>query len=182
MTVKSIVLVAGLGGDYVKTWRADDETLWPRDLLPKSIPDIRVLSFQYNTTIQGTTSRAKITDHAVQLLNALHLDRETDDTAATRPIIFVGHSLGGILIKSAINRAHKNLKYMELWESTRGVVRFPCLGQDRRAVLLTKDSETDVFRNSPSWHEQLILAELCLGGAVSEFTVSGRTAHEEDAE
>lgn len=98
-TAPSIILVAGLGGDYVKSWTADDNTLWPRDLLPKDIPNVRVLSFQYNTTIQGTTSKGKISDHALQLLNALHLDRQTDMEAITRPIIFVGHSLGGMLIK-----------------------------------------------------------------------------------
>lgn len=96
----SIVLVAGLGGDYIKTWEANDNTLWPKHLLPKDIPGIRVLSFQYNTTLRGTTSKAKIVDHANHLLNELDLDR-IGMSAELRPIIFVGHSLGGILIKKA---------------------------------------------------------------------------------
>ncbi|KAK0702413.1 hypothetical protein B0H67DRAFT_595627 [Lasiosphaeris hirsuta] len=122
--VADIVLVAGLGGDYVQTWKADDGTLWPRDLLPKKIPNVRVFSFQYNTTIKGTTSKGKIADHATQLLSALHIDRETDSTAEARPIIFVGHSLGGILIKTAIARANENPKYLGLRDATRGVMFF----------------------------------------------------------
>jgi hypothetical protein len=100
---ESIVLVAGLGGHYLGTWEASDRTVWPKDLLPQYISNIRVLSFQYNTTLRGTTSKAKIHDHALELLNQLDLDRleGSDESAAVRPIIFVGHSLGGMLIKKA---------------------------------------------------------------------------------
>ncbi len=99
---RSIVLVAGLGGDHRGTWQARDKTLWPIDLLPVNLEDeIRVLSFQYNTTIRGTTDKAKIADHALELLSMLYDNRggESDTSAALQPIIFVGHSLGGMLIK-----------------------------------------------------------------------------------
>lgn len=90
----------------MKTWEAGDKTVWPRDLLfqnirdlRENIPKIRVLSFQYNTTLRGTTSEAGLRDHAGDLLNKIFNDREDDESATLRPIIFVGHSLGGILIK-----------------------------------------------------------------------------------
>jgi len=123
--ISSIILVAGLGGDYLDTWRADDGTVWPRDLLPRDLPKIRVFSFQYNTTVKGTTSRGKIDDHARQLLHALNKDRDTDIEAATRPIIFVGHSLGGMLIKYAIYLAKsQDHEYGGLWDASRGVMFF----------------------------------------------------------
>lgn len=133
--MESIILVAGLGGDCIKTWEAEDGTLWPRDLLPKKIPNIRVQSFHYNTTIRGTTSRAKIADHAIQLLNALDLDRSTDVESATRPIIFIGHSLGGMLIKYTVRYASQHHQYGALWDATRGVMFFatPHHGMDFRS-------------------------------------------------
>jgi predicted alpha/beta hydrolase family esterase len=57
-----------------------------------------VLSFGYNATIQGTTSVAGIRDHARSLLQWLELWR-LEDNLVSRPIVFVGHSLGGVIIK-----------------------------------------------------------------------------------
>jgi triacylglycerol esterase/lipase EstA (alpha/beta hydrolase family) len=100
---KSIIFVPGLGGDYIETWQADDEpgTVWPRDLLPVSDPDtnVKVISFKYNTSLNGTTSQAGIRDHAKDLLDRLVDEREDDEAASLRPLVFVGHSLGGIVIK-----------------------------------------------------------------------------------
>jgi pimeloyl-ACP methyl ester carboxylesterase len=97
----SIVFVPGLGGDYIETWQADDEsgTVWPRDLLPTYVTGVRVISFKYNTSLNGTTSQAGIRDHAKDLLDRLVDEREDDEAASLRPLIFVGHSLGGIVIK-----------------------------------------------------------------------------------
>jgi hypothetical protein len=98
-------MVAGLGGHYIKTWEAIDGTVWPRDFLPKhaeELPEplkLRIRSFHYNTTIKGTTSTVGLRDHASDLVRKLYNDREDDVTAAIRPIIFIGHSLGGMLIK-----------------------------------------------------------------------------------
>ena len=60
---------------------------------------LRIKSFHYNTTIRGTTSTAGLREHASDLIRKLYNDREDDMSATLRPIIFVGHSLGGMLIK-----------------------------------------------------------------------------------
>jgi hypothetical protein len=158
----SIVLVPGLGGHYIGTWKADDQTVWPRDLLPlpDNIPDLRILSFQYNTSLNGTTSQGGIRDHANDLLVWLFNDREDDEMASLRPVVFVGHSLGGIVIKSvrnqsisvfnhsvhvhtssadtllhtkALTKMARNRKYQNLWDATRGVMFFatPHFGLDK---------------------------------------------------
>lgn len=98
----SIILVPGLGGHFEETWQADDKTIWPRDMLPREkygIPDIRVLSFQYNTSLEGSTSQGGIRDHAQDLVIWLRDNREDDEAASLRPLVFIGHSLGGIVIK-----------------------------------------------------------------------------------
>lgn len=101
----SIILVAGLGGHYVSTWEAIDGTVWPRDFLPNhgsamnNPLKLRIKSFHYNTTIKGTTSIAGLREHAADLIRKLYNDREDDMAASIRPLIFIGHSLGGMLIK-----------------------------------------------------------------------------------
>ena len=57
------------------------------------------MSFNYITTVRGTTSRAGLRDHSRDLVDCLYRDREDDPGAALRPLIFVGHSLGGMIIK-----------------------------------------------------------------------------------
>ncbi|KAK3365364.1 hypothetical protein B0T24DRAFT_724217 [Lasiosphaeria ovina] len=130
-----IVVVPGLGGHHSRTWEGADLTLWPRDLLPPKISKrIRIRSFRYNTTLQGTVSEAGISDHAKELLDELSNDREDDEAAALRPLIFVGHSLGGMIIKKALFLAHKKTqtRFRPLWDASRGIMFFstPHLGLD----------------------------------------------------
>jgi len=61
---------------------------------------LRIKTFKYTTTIRGTTSIAGLRDHGLDLLDCLDRDREDDPSAILRPLIFVGHSLGGMIIKS----------------------------------------------------------------------------------
>ncbi|KAH6843221.1 hypothetical protein B0I37DRAFT_357204 [Chaetomium sp. MPI-CAGE-AT-0009] len=124
-----VVLVAGLGGDPVGTWRADDEqkTLWPTSLLPLQIRGmrVRIWTLRYNSTLRGSASAARIRDHANVLLRHLADQREDyDHEAKLRPIVFVGHSLGGIIIKQTITYAYKNPRYKHLWEACRGIMFF----------------------------------------------------------
>ncbi|KAK3365406.1 hypothetical protein B0H63DRAFT_530065 [Podospora didyma] len=48
-------------------------------------PTSGVLSFDYKTTVNGSTSRDEIANNAIFLLELLHFDRETDEAAAARP-------------------------------------------------------------------------------------------------
>lgn len=97
----SVVLVHGLSGHYIDTWKSaddNDDTLWPSDFLPHYLPGVRVLSYSYNASIKGTTSPHMIRNRAHKLLQLLR-DRREEGSTAFIPIIFVGHSLGGVIIK-----------------------------------------------------------------------------------
>ncbi|KAK0665944.1 hypothetical protein QBC41DRAFT_399337, partial [Cercophora samala] len=145
-----LIFVAGLGGHYLETWQAVDNTIWPRDLLHLKrygVDDVRVWSFHYNTTLRGSSAAAKIDDHARELLGRIMIKLvgnwiwapESDGSDGNmalqlKPIIFIGHSLGGMLIKRAMLIANTEENYKILWDATRGAMFFavPHHGLDRQ--------------------------------------------------
>ena len=79
---------------------------WPRDLLPSTIADVRVFTWGHDSNIDGFKSRSQntINQHAGSLLSDIADQREVAEHYR-KPIIFVAHSLGGIIVKSALNRS-----------------------------------------------------------------------------
>lgn len=99
----SVVAVHGLNGDCRRTWTHVDpktkkETLWLKDMLPHKMPYVRPMTFGYHASILANTSESGVRDNARSLLMELRNRRERDGSKA-RPIVFIGHSLGGIIIK-----------------------------------------------------------------------------------
>lgn len=102
-SVVDIVFVHGLTGDREKTWALENQEPWPKTLLPTELPNIRVLTFGYDANVVnlgGVVSENRIANHAMNLITALASYREKDDTQE-RPIIFVCHSLGGLVCEDA---------------------------------------------------------------------------------
>ncbi|USP73005.1 hypothetical protein yc1106_00279 [Curvularia clavata] len=104
--VVDIVAVHGLNGHCEKTWTAGsgaDSINWLRDLLPHDLPNARILSWGYdaNTHSGSRISTQYLYDHGRGLVSDLCLHRQLTESSK-RPIIFVAHSLGGIIVKSAL--------------------------------------------------------------------------------
>jgi hypothetical protein len=67
-----IVFVHGLGGHRHKTWtHATSETYWPRDFLPASIPNARILTYGYDSSIASFATQASVSKFAESLLDSL---------------------------------------------------------------------------------------------------------------
>ncbi|MCJ1423210.1 hypothetical protein MMC29_001092 [Sticta canariensis] len=100
--IVDIVAIHGLNGHREKTWTLSNVN-WLRDLLPSDIPNARVISWGYdaNTHSNSPISAQHLYDHAKTLVSDLCLNRKLTKTQ-TRPIVFVAHSLGGIILKSAL--------------------------------------------------------------------------------
>jgi protein SERAC1 len=77
---------------------ADQVVFWPGDLLPKECPDARILTWGYDTIVTkhltGAVNKSNVFAQGKNLLYALGRERPLD-----RPLIFVAHSLGGIIVK-----------------------------------------------------------------------------------
>lgn len=67
-----------------------------RDIIPADLPHAGILTYGYDTKLVGSKSNARISDFAKEFLSAI-IDARRGDPH--RPFIFIGHSLGGLLIK-----------------------------------------------------------------------------------
>lgn len=124
-----VVLIHGLRGHAEKTWSKGD-ICWPRDFLKKDLPNVRIISWGYDSSVLKpikASSQASIFSHAENLLHDICRIRNSWK-AEIRPIIFVGHSLGGLVIKEALIRASEYLSNNQhfdlgaLYSCTKGVV------------------------------------------------------------
>lgn len=115
---------------------------WPRDLLPSDVPNARVLTYGYDTHVKhwaGTPpSHNNVRDFAWDMLVALESGRRVEPA---RPLVFVVHSLGGIVVKEMLRRSHRCSEgqdhLRDVFSSTRGIMFFgtPHGGADPRGVL-----------------------------------------------
>ncbi|KAH6646051.1 hypothetical protein BKA67DRAFT_583055 [Truncatella angustata] len=89
-----VVLVHGLFGHRVQTWTKSG-ILWPRDLLKLDMPTCRVIAWGY---APPTAKIDTFSDLAERLLS----DISKLQSGTSRPIIFIGHGIGGLIIKEAL--------------------------------------------------------------------------------
>lgn len=123
---RSIVAVHGLGGHAFKTWTNTDGHLWLRDSLPSHVPHARIMTYGYDSSLKFSPSRANINDFASEL--AARLDLERGHAAERhRPVIFICHSLGGVVFKELlINMSLQEERYKNLAKSVSGVIFLGC--------------------------------------------------------
>lgn len=104
--IVDIVAIHGLDGHREKSWTADNGVMWLRDLLATDIPNARILTYGYDADTRSfeVTSTQTIFRHAQNFMKALA--RKRTGAAQQRPIIFLAHSLGGIVLKKALIIGH----------------------------------------------------------------------------
>ncbi|KAI1322975.1 hypothetical protein F5Y16DRAFT_385050 [Xylariaceae sp. FL0255] len=115
-----IVFLHGLtGGAYTTFLDKTSQTYWPIDLLPNDIRGARLFAFGYDADVAhwfAPAGQNTLQDHASNLLNSL-ASKRAQTSSTTRKIIFVAHSLGGLVAKRAISlseiAADDHLKQIE---------------------------------------------------------------------
>ncbi|KAM0293719.1 hypothetical protein ACHAPM_011519 [Fusarium culmorum] len=116
-----IVAVHGLNfknnNDHArKTWTMG-EKLWLKDFLPDALlpKHARVMLFEYNSSPAIGATAIKLSGHANNLLQWLKLKRKSDPQ---RPLVFICHSLGGLIVKEALVAATLDATYKSIVEAT----------------------------------------------------------------
>jgi tetratricopeptide (TPR) repeat protein/pimeloyl-ACP methyl ester carboxylesterase len=111
----SVVLVHGLGGHHYDTWRrgaeseawSTDPTFWPL-WLRRDLKDVALYSIGYDAPVSRLRGTAMhFTDQARNILAIV----VAEPILAKGPLIFIGHSLGGLLIKQMLRTAESMASY-----------------------------------------------------------------------
>jgi len=140
-----VVFVHGFTGDPKDTWTTDGKkgpaVYWPADLASSTVSHSRILTYGYDTNIRhkakGPVSTKTVSDHAWDLLCSLEALRR-NPSERQRPILFVAHSLGGIIVKEALRRSQRctltQAHLRGIFEAVVGVLFFgtPHRGADPR--------------------------------------------------
>ncbi|KAK8121699.1 NACHT and WD domain protein [Apiospora sp. TS-2023a] len=118
-----IIFVHGLRGGSVKTWCKDEDLrlFWPKAWIPREpdLQDVRIQSFGYNADWANSKETSlDIHDFGRSLFGEMttspYLRRHKDT-----PIIMVGHSMGGLVIKKAFLLAQQDHRFKDLADRIR---------------------------------------------------------------
>ncbi|KAL8992519.1 MAG: hypothetical protein Q9169_007042 [Polycauliona sp. 2 TL-2023] len=167
-----IIFVHGLGGTSQKTWSRNRDTqfFWPQRWLPlePGFEPTRILSFGYNAHFasSGRENVLDIADFAKDLLFGMKygLNESSEELeVGKRPVIFVAHSMGGLVVKKAHILGQNDDQYKEAIKATSAILFLstPHRGTNL-ADLLNKILAVSLFKTFLSRSHSM--AELSLAG------------------
>jgi pimeloyl-ACP methyl ester carboxylesterase len=116
-----VVFVHGLGGDAKQTWHPNGKPMdfWPK-WIGEELPQIGVWSIDYEAAKTKWTGDAlALPDRATDLLGRMELAG-----FGSRPIVFVTHSLGGLVVKQVLRHAREMAvpDWKAIADAARGIV------------------------------------------------------------
>ncbi|CAL4921143.1 unnamed protein product [Urochloa decumbens] len=137
-----VVFVHGLRGGPFNSWRiADDKssttkaglvesidedagkegTCWPREWLATDFPQARFFTLKYKTNLTQWTGASL----PLQEVSSMLLRKMVAAGIGSRPVIFVTHSMGGLVVKQLLYQAKLN-NYDNFLNNTVGLVFYSC--------------------------------------------------------
>ncbi|KAM3861649.1 protein SERAC1 [Diretmus argenteus] len=135
-----VLFIHGLLGAAFKTWRQKDCSIseeeketgskedytecWPKSWLAADCPNLRVLSVEYDSHLSdwkakcpAENQRKSLAYRSQELLNKLK-----SAGVGERPVVWVAHSMGGLLVKKMLLDASEDPDMQGLLKNTKGIV------------------------------------------------------------
>ena len=119
--------------------------MWLRDALPHDLPGARVLTYGYDTRLAESSNFQNLEDVALTFGASLRI--ALSRSPPERPLIFIAHSLGGLVLKQAlIQIASGDGVDRRIFESTYGILFFgvPNHGMDISSLLAMVDEQPNL--------------------------------------
>ncbi len=121
--IADIIFVHGLGGEALETWhpkgKKEAKNSW-LTWLGEDFNDIGIWSVAYEVDpLRWKGSTMPLADRATNIINLLDIYE-----IGERPLIFITHSMGGLLVKQLLRHAYDygNPSWKRIVENTRGIV------------------------------------------------------------
>ncbi|KAF8535741.1 hypothetical protein BDD12DRAFT_891916 [Trichophaea hybrida] len=148
--VADVIAVTGLAGHAFESWRnRETNQMWLKDLLPHDVQNIRIMSYGYDSSLLGDgKADNRLLDH--QRLFIQDSENARSSVKTNRPIIFIGHSLGGILILQALIECKRNREHTHILDAMHSIIFFGTPHQGMRTYDLEEmvDAESSGYETS----------------------------------
>jgi protein SERAC1 len=134
--------------------------MWLRDSLPHDLPGARIMLYGYDTKVSGSDSFQDLEALATTLRSHLQILAAWKSESRTVPLIFIAHSLGGLVVKEAIIQLKRDPGHQAILASIYGALFFGVpnqgmdikslvamvKGQPNQALIYLLDPESQVLR------------------------------------
>lgn len=166
-----LIFIHGLGGGSRKTWSKTNllRDFWPGEWLPKdpAFSRVRVHSYGYDSDwTKGNTNCLNIhhigKSFLMELATSPHIERSAS------PIMLVGHSMGGLVIKKAYMLARQDRLFAALADRIRAIyfLGTPHRGSDSAKLL---KNILHVASSAPAYVTELVRGSGSLQAINDEF-------------
>ncbi|KAH6857077.1 hypothetical protein B0I37DRAFT_89683 [Chaetomium sp. MPI-CAGE-AT-0009] len=133
------IAISGLASHPFGSWqpRGPDKTfMWIRDAIPAALHGVRTAIYGYDSKLTDTRSFQSISDIARGMI--LHLKSGGWNRPSSKPIVFLAHSLGGLVLKEAIvQMADRDESVSSILRNVQGAIMFgvPSLGMEQSHLM-----------------------------------------------
>ncbi|CAG9997203.1 unnamed protein product [Clonostachys byssicola] len=132
-----IVAISGIGGHAFGSFKErGGDYMWLRDGLADDLTTARIMIYGYKSTIPNSKSMQTLADLALSFYTSLESLIGDEDP---KPIVFIAHSLGGLIVKQALAELSKseNEVHVKLMQAVHGLVFFgvPNDGMDIKSLI-----------------------------------------------
>uniref|UniRef100_A0ABI7YIT9 Protein SERAC1 n=1 Tax=Felis catus TaxID=9685 RepID=A0ABI7YIT9_FELCA len=133
-----VLFIHGLMGAAFKTWRQQDNeqlltekileddarytTCWPKTWLARDCPALRIISVEYDTSLSDWRTRCPMERKSIAFRSDELLRKLRAAGVGDRPVIWVSHSMGGLLVKKMLLEASKKPEMSTVINNTRGII------------------------------------------------------------
>ncbi|XP_066867195.1 protein SERAC1 isoform X2 [Kogia breviceps] len=133
-----VLFIHGLMGAAFKTWRQQDNdqdltekvsedetkytTCWPKSWLARDCPALRIISVEYDTSLSDWRARCPMERKSIAFRSNELLRKLRAAGVGDRPMIWVSHSMGGLLVKKMLLEASKKPEMNTIINNTRGII------------------------------------------------------------
>ncbi|EPQ11853.1 Protein SERAC1 [Myotis brandtii] len=131
-----VLFIHGLMGAAFKTWRQQDQALtekvsgdetryttcWPKTWLARDCPALRIISVEYDTSLSDWRARCPTERKSIAFRSNELLQKLRAAGVGDRPMVWVSHSMGGLLVKKMLLEASQNPEMSTVIDNTRGII------------------------------------------------------------
>ncbi|XP_011506367.1 PREDICTED: protein SERAC1 isoform X2 [Ceratosolen solmsi marchali] len=120
---------------------------WPKDWLPRDVPNLRILGINYRTNLSMWASLCPITGDRSTIKDRSDEFTEKLVTAGVgkRSIIWVCHSMGGLLVKKMLVEEWKNGDKNNLLRNSKGIIFYSTPHRGSRVAALNQTTQLLVW-------------------------------------